>query len=57
METEYNHRKDQKPTKQKGINHSNLHKIKLIANQNGEHIKTIHTATINMHSVKNKDLY
>ena len=44
------------PQNRKGINHSNLHKIKLTANQNREHIKTICTATINMHSVKNKDL-
>ena len=33
-----------------------MHKIKLITNQNREHIKTICTATINMCSVKNKDL-
>ena len=49
-------RKDRKPTKQKEINHSNLHKITLMVNQNREHIKTICTTTINMHSVKNKDL-
>ena len=53
---QYNHKKARKPTKQTGINRSNLHKIELMANENKEHIKTICTATINMHSVKNKDL-
>ena len=39
-----------------GINYSNLHTIKLIRNQDWEHVKTIRIATINMHSIKNKDL-
>ena len=51
-----NYKKDQKPTKQTGINYSNLHTIKLMENQDQEHVKTIHIATIKMCSIKNKDL-
>ena len=42
--------------KQTGINYSNLHTIKLMENQDWEHVKTVCIVTINMHSIKNKDL-
>ena len=42
--------------KQTGIDYSNLHTIKLMENQDQEHVKTVHIATINMHSINNKEL-
>ena len=52
----FDHKKDHKPTKQTGINYSNLHTIKLMENQDWENIKTIRIVSINMCSIKNKDL-
>ena len=52
----YNQKKDHKPTKQTGIDYSNLHTIKLMENQDQEHVKTVHIGTINMYSIKNNDL-
>ena len=49
----FNQKKDHKPTKQTGIDYSNLYTIKLIVNQDQEHVKTVHIATINMHCIKN----
>ena len=51
-----NQRRDNTCTKQMGINYSNLHTTELIGDQGQEHVKTVCIATINMHSVKNKDL-